>query len=159
VAGRFVEDEETVAVPTVGAASLVGERVSAEEVMALSFCSDPPGADAIDFVSNSWVVGMFKGIGRVGGITGDEAGGGAVADGMTTSAGRGSVTVGCAGSCTARAGRGIGAGTAAGGFVITESSGGAGGFAAVPTCPRATAEARIITEAKLPTNCRAAIMA
>lgn len=94
----FVEDEETVAAPTAGAASLVLERLRGEGAMALSLSCDLPGADVIDLVSSSCVVGTFNGIARAGGIVSDDAGGSAVADGMTTSLGRGTVMVGCAGT-------------------------------------------------------------
>jgi hypothetical protein len=128
--------------------------------MALSFCCDPPGADAIDFVSNSWVVGTLNGITCAGGIGSDEAGGGAVADGITTSAGRGTAMGGGTGS-TDTAGWGTAAGAATGTFVLTETPGIAtvaeGAFDAVPTCPQTIAGARI-AKAKIPTCCRAAVI-
>lgn len=77
-------EEDNVTEPTAGATSLFGARLRAEALMALSFCWEPPGADAIDLVSNCCVVGTANGIGREEGLTTDDAGGGAVADGITT---------------------------------------------------------------------------
>jgi hypothetical protein len=129
--------------------------------MASSLCCDPPGADVIDFMSSSCVVGIFNGITRVEGIGSDEAGDGAVADGITTSAGRGTAIGGCTGS-TAMAGWGTGtAGATTGAFVLTEMSGiatvVAGGFVTVPTCPQ-TANGASIIETKIPAYCRAAVI-
>lgn len=155
VLGRFVDEDNGVDAPTIAwSASLVEDRLSGDAAMALSLCCDPPGADVIDFVSNSCVVGIFNGMGRDGEIGSDEAGGGAVADGITTSAGRGTATVGSAG--TTAMGWGSSTGAATGVFVMAELSGFAvGGVDAVPPCPGTTAGARIIAEAKIPTSCRA----
>lgn len=149
---EFVDDKVTK--PPLGAAEFVGESKSADDTMALSLSCEPPGADAIDFVSNSWVVGIFNGIGRDGEFTADEeAGGGAVAGGMSTGAGCGTAICSCIGS-TARGGCKPGRGDATGEFVIVGADDGA---VMLPTCPQTATGARNAA-VNAPMNCRAPII-
>ena len=152
LADEFVDDKGW-GLPS-AATELVGESNSADDVMALSLSCDPPGADAIDFLSNSWVVGTFSGMGCDGGITADKEGGAdAVAGGMSTGAGRGTAICSCIGSTSAGI-CGLSRKDISGAFVVADA---AGKFVALPTCPQTTTGPKTAA-VKIPANCRAAVI-
>lgn len=144
-----------VSVPGVAVPAFVGARARADVLIALSLFCEPPGADSIDFETKPCAVGGINGMDR-GRATGTaEAGCGAVASGISTWRGWGTVIWGSAGWRTFN-------GVAVGAFVTVAASRSAAGrtgvFVVVPTCPQAAPTAKMLIVSVPTSGCSVVMM-